>query len=106
MSFSDEVISFEVTAYEDHYGVHPRSILACDGFWKRASASAGPFTGRSARIVTETRAHRESLHNADGRIFLVRILDHGIEIHTNLGFVPIEILLSRSLPLKEREQKK
>ena len=67
VTFSDKVISFEVPAYADYYGAHPRSILACDGFWKRASESADPFTGKSARIMAERRARRASLHNVNGR---------------------------------------
>ena len=68
MSINEDADYFEVPAYSEYYGVHPRHILACDGHWKRASSSADPFTGKSPRIMAERQRRRKSLHSTLDRI--------------------------------------
>ena len=68
VSINEDVDYFEVPAYSEYYGVHPRHMLACDGHWKRASSSADPFTGKSPRIMAERQRRRKSLHSTLDRI--------------------------------------
>ena len=91
VSFCDDVVYHDVPAYREYYGIHPRHILACDGYWKNASSTADAFTGKSPRIMDERRARRRMLHDRIGVV-------HSLNVETPLAEgTPVESIGSWNL---------
>ena len=68
VTFCEDVDYYDVPAYSEYYGIHPRHLLACDGYWKNATPTADAFTGKSPRIMNERRARRRMLHGRTNSI--------------------------------------
>ena len=51
----DTIETINIVPYSEIYGVHPRYIIACDGYWKRVSHDANKYTGKSPRITNGRR---------------------------------------------------
>ena len=56
VTFSDDVSFFNVPAYSNVHGIHPRFIAATADGWKTVSSHADPFTGKSGVIMQQRHA--------------------------------------------------
>ena len=56
VTISDEdPVVVEVISYSDVYAIQPRYIVATSNGWKRVSANANPFTGKTKRVMKKRR---------------------------------------------------
>ena len=105
VSFIKEVETFNVPAYSQIYGTHPRFIAATRDGWKGVSSHADPFTSKSGTVMQSRHARlHDKASRQEAKAYRRRILSQYLQTlrtqalnHERLQNRPVKISSAASL---------